>query len=573
MNNTDAIKLQKFKRIFFTIKILEILFCASPTFQFFFQDTTENTFANINIPGILLSLGIICAITFMWVIMDYNGKYHSLITVIEIAIFYAICVVSIMLSGGVQSYYKFMFIFMVVSYTIELGSAAGFIISGVSTLFLLSLDVFQANTAGVNQYFQSDIALCAMFAVVAWILGVYVRLENEHIESLKNYANLDGLTQIMNHRCFYEHFESICEAAPVKNGAAKENSKESDTARQANANQESVSLLIIDIDNFKVYNDVFGHLKGDVLLTEMANFIKHNLPSGGEVYRYGGDELAIIVHGEKKIDIAGYAEKLRNTVAQRVFDGEEMLPSGGLTVSIGVAELKRDGRDGYMDVIARADSALYKAKFFRKNKVEVYSSLFDEFSKLSPQSEESIQSVKSFLTIINSRDCYTYNHTDRVVRYCEIFADYLGLDIDSKKTLIYSAYLHDLGKINVSKNTLITESRLSDDEWDEIRRHPSDGAEIILQMKSIDPLIAEIVRQHHERYDGKGYPNGISGEQIQPLARMLTLADSFDAMTAKRPYQNQKSYDEAFFELRRCEGTQFDPELTEKFIEAVNQAI
>ena len=139
---------------------------------------------------------------------------------------------------------------------------------------------------------------------------------------------------------------------------------------------------------------------------------------------------------------------------------------------------------------------------------------------------------------------------------------------EDKRTLMYGAYMHDIGKINIDKNVLMKTGKLTDEEWAALKRHPVDGANVIQNidsLKSVMPLIL----QHHERYDGRGYPYGLKGEEIDPLARILSVADSFDAMTSNRPYQPRKTYEEAYAELRRCAGTQFDPEIAISFIHII----
>ncbi|NLU25491.1 MAG: HD-GYP domain-containing protein [Clostridiales bacterium] len=261
------------------------------------------------------------------------------------------------------------------------------------------------------------------------------------------------------------------------------------------------------------------------------------------------------------------ADRLRQSISDYAFTGQEMLPNHNLTVSIGVAE-RLGPEDTVQELIERADAALYRAKFFRKNRVELYSTVFDQFTHLDVSTDNSITSVKALITIINSRDHYTYSHTERVVRYCDVFADYCHLSQQDKVHLVYAAYLHDIGKINVKKETLISEKRLTEQEWEEVKRHPVDSADIVSQIPELQEVVP-IVMQHHERFDGTGYPNGLRGEEICRLARMLSLADSFDAMTAKRPYQPSRTFEDAFAEIRRCSGTQFDPALSESFIQAV----
>ena len=203
--------------------------------------------------------------------------------------------------------------------------------------------------------------------------------------------------------------------------------------------------------------------------------------------------------------------------------------------------------------------------------MEIYSSIFEELNTLESHNQvlqETFHSLKTLITVINSRDAYTFNHIERVVYLCKVVANHLHLSADEKKRLIYAAYLHDLGKINISKEILISDQKLTQQQWEELKQHPAESAEIIKKVEGFQDIVP-IVLQHHERYDGTGYPNHLKGNQICYLARILVLADSFDAMTSKRPYQPIKSYEEAFAEIRKCSGTQFDPSLCEPFIEAI----
>jgi putative nucleotidyltransferase with HDIG domain len=202
----------------------------------------------------------------------------------------------------------------------------------------------------------------------------------------------------------------------------------------------------------------------------------------------------------------------------------------------------------------------------------MYSSVYDRFDHLNNVGDdEQIISIKSLLSVINSRDRYTYNHTDRVVHYCEVFAKYAKLPQEQSKALLYSAYLHDIGKINVPQEILISEKKLTNEQWELMKQHPTDGADIVRKIENFD-TIADIVEQHHEKFDGTGYPNGKKGDELHYLARILTLADSFDAMTAKRPYQKSKTVEEAYAEIIRCAGTQFDPELAQEFVDALKSS-
>lgn len=548
MNQFDEAKQSQYNVMFFTVKILALIFCAAPLFGHFFRENITTTLSSINITNVLISLLILLVITVMWLIMDYRRKRTIISTSIEILIFYLICFASIIYSGGYSSYSKFMFIFPVVSYTIEYGIKTGMAIAVSASATVLMMDLLLYTQSGVNPFFQSDIALSAMFIVIAWILGFYAKTERQHIEELRKYANIDGLTQVYNHRYFHEKFKNMYDASIVDN--------------------TPLSLIMIDIDYFKTYNDTHGHQQGDSVLFELAQIIKDNVRSFDVVCRYGGEEFIIILPDTTQDEAVIVAERLRSIVYEHEFAGESVLRNGVLTISAGVAE-RQKGEDSYAGMIKRVDSALYRAKFFRKNRVEIYTSVLDHIEGINKISDSSIMSVKSLIAIINSRDCYTYNHTERVVYYCERFADYLKMDTEEKRRLLCGAYLHDLGKINISKQTLLCSKPLQPEQWEEIRRHPTDGADIVRQLGSLDDTI-DIVLQHHERYDGSGYPSGLKGEEISYLARVLTIVDAFDAMTSNRPYKEAKPFDKAFIEIESCKGTYFDPALASMFIEAMS---
>ncbi len=144
----------------------------------------------------------------------------------------------------------------------------------------------------------------------------------------------------------------------------------------------------------------------------------------------------------------------------------------------------------------------------------------------------------------------------------------MKLSVADKRLLLYGAYLHDLGKINTSKETLISNTKLTQEQWEELKKHPQDSADIVSQIDGFEKIVP-IVLQHHEKYDGSGYPNGLKGTEIDYLARILTVADSFDAMTNQRPYQKTKTFEEAFEEIERCKSTHFDPVIADEFMEAL----
>lgn len=531
-----------------TMKILLLLFCITPVAQSFFAADSAEQLLNLNLAKTFIFFGIISIVTLFWLLINYKFKHKNLRIVIELSVMMLFGGLCYGFTGLAASGYKFVFVLIVTIYSMELGRRAGAILSTIAGAIILVGDFL--STTSISQrspYFQADFMLIATFFFVSYIVGFYVEKTRKLITTLEESSNRDALTGLFNHRYFHQRLRDLMDS-------------EAD---------EPQFLFMADIDYFKVYNDTLGHPKGDVVLKEISSICTEAIPDG-LVARYGGEEFAFVVSAPSAQEAYAIGNRVRESILNHHFEGEEMMPGRKITVSIGVAERKGAG-DTVADWLARADNALYKAKSFRKNRVELYASVYDRFDHLDQiQDDERIISIKTILSIIDTRDHYTYNHTDRVVHYCETYAKYAKLSEEDSRKLLYGAYLHDIGKINVAKETLITEKRLSDAQWEEIRKHPADGAEIVRKIQGFEE-IAEIVLQHHEKYDGTGYPNRVMGEDLHYLARVLTLADSFDAMTAKRPYQKVKTFEEAIIEIRRCCGTQFDPAIAELFIRAIEE--
>lgn len=204
---------------------------------------------------------------------------------------------------------------------------------------------------------------------------------------------------------------------------------------------------------------------------------------------------------------------------------------------------------------------------------DYYLNILNEIRKsIITKNKKIARYIRILINIIDIKDQYTSKHTERVVMYAKLLEDKLNLSDKDKLNLIYAAYIHDIGKINIPKEILIKDSPLTNAEWLQIKEHSEIGFNII---KNIDVLkdIAPIVLHHHERYDGLGYPDGLKGDDIPYLSRVLNVIDSFDAMTSKRTYNTQKSFEEGIEELIRCRNSQFDPNIVEVFIENINKPI
>lgn len=323
-------------------------------------------------------------------------------------------------------------------------------------------------------------------------------------------------------------------------------------------NEQSLSYILLDIDDFKFYNDRFGHQAGDALLKEFAQLLKKCVRGKDIVGRYGGDEFAVILPKAGRSTALMLAERIRSTVEKHPFNNKMLVPGNNITVSIGVAIFPDDACDGD-ELIKLADEAMYRCKQNQKNGVQLYFSALKEFQKELKESEKTLyDSVKMLLGIINSKDRDTYLHLEKVAEYVEIICNHMNLDENIKKDFKIAAFLHDLGKIEIPRTILNKTDQLSKEEWSLIKQHPKWGASILRSMQQMDSIIP-LILHHHERYDGNGYPKGLRGEDIPLGARIIAVADSFDAMTTSRPYRKAKSTAEAMEEIVINSGTQFDP--------------
>jgi len=323
---------------------------------------------------------------------------------------------------------------------------------------------------------------------------------------------------------------------------------------------EDFSILYLDLDNFKTYNDIYGHPTGDILLNQIGKIIKGSIRGADQAFRYGGDEFVVILPGTGMADAHIVAERVRGEIAGRM---EEM--DVAVTCSIGVSTYPADGVIPG-ELVTVADTAQYFAKRTGGNRVYLSSKVLSEpLDDVGVSSRHNgLSTIYALASIVEARDPYTYGHSKRVNSYAVALAEKAGLSPDEVSRVSTAAMLHDIGKIGIPDRVLNKKSKVIGEDWEVIKAHCRLGATIVGRIPNLVPCVS-IILHHHERWDGGGYPEGLKGEEISMEARILAIADSFEAMTSARPYRAALSSEQAVEELRRCAGSQFDPELVRVF--------
>lgn len=386
-----------------------------------------------------------------------------------------------------------------------------------------------------------------LFLIIAVLLSVSFRKLFELYQEVADKATRDHRTGLYNH----SYFEELLEKELV----------------QAKAAGTPFSLVLLDVDSFKKYNDTFGHLKGDKLLDHFGSLLLNECkPHQFIVARHGGDEFTILLPGKREKETFTFLNAFRKKVNDSYFEGVEILPHGCLSFSAGIIEYNGGIFDKSV-LLDKADQAMYYAKAQGKNLVHIYQD--QKFDHKTIDLEQDILEIEQQLKIFLSKDVYTFMHSKRVFNYAIDICEYIPLSDSEQKTLILGALFHDIGKLEVPKHILQKKEKLTPEEWDIVKKHVEWGKEIASASDKYMDLLP-LIELHHERIDGKGYPYGLKGEEIPKLTRILCVIDSFDAMTTERPYQKTKSFDEAIQELRRCAGQQFDPEFVECFIRMIS---
>ena len=339
--------------------------------------------------------------------------------------------------------------------------------------------------------------------------------ENEYL------AYHDYLTNAYNRRFFEEEF-----------------------ARKNIAKNFPLTIILGDINGFKMFNDSFGHVEGDKVLLEFANKIQSLVGAEDVFCRIGGDEFAIIVAGKKEKEIKSYVDSIeKNVNASKEFADRRRL---SISFGYGIQENEYESLD---DLLTEAETFMYSKKYYNKQSVR----------------SNTVNVIMGTLFEKSERE---KNHSERVGIICEHIAKKMGFPEEMVNKIRMAGLLHDIGKIGINESILNKEGKLDDSEWEFVKMHPIKGARILentIEFKDI----AIIIASHHEFYNGQGYPRGIMGNDIPIEARIIAVADAYDAMTSERTYRKSFTKDMAAQEIRKCAGEQFDPIIVDVFLRKI----
>ena len=426
------------------------------------------------------------------------------------------------------------------------------------------------NLAGIlqNTALLALLSCCTAAAVLHFLrlslqLGLQLALANQHLQHL---AVTDAKTGLTNGAALRNKLQQMLQTPALR--------------------QPAISLAMIGVDRLKKFNLTHSREQGNRVLQELAEFLRLYAPPAATLGRLDGDYFALLFPAIGEEEALQRVERLRQKIAAAVFADFD-----GLTVSIGVSEAPLAGELTADQLLCQAEKALQWAKETGRNNCKAFSMYRQPQQAnapgLAPVMKQNMnnQILQKFTHELNLYACDVYEplarnllttlaiwedqtvrHSLRVNQLSLLLGKKIGLSSQELATLNLGTLLHDIGKLTLPDNLLLKKDPLTDEELQLIRFHPQAGYQLVQENGFIDNA-AHIILYHHERYDGHGYPFGLTGKDIPLLARICSVVDAFDAMTSDRPYKKNCSFEEAFEEVRRNSGSQFDPAVADAFLQ------
>ncbi|MEC9490944.1 MAG: HD domain-containing phosphohydrolase [Halanaerobiales bacterium] len=314
--------------------------------------------------------------------------------------------------------------------------------------------------------------------------------------------------------------------------------------RLDNEEQLPLTIIVIDVNGLKLINDIYGHLAGDQLIKKAAEVLKSSLRGEDVLARFGGDEFAVILPQTRK----EAAEK----IVARINKKSRNVKIKDTTLSLGIGfATKNKAEEDINQVFKTADDNMYRDKVIK-----------------SKNSRDKL--IKNLIITMESKSGESRDHAQRLKNLAVSLGSELDLDYEQLNKLSLLASLHDIGKVTISESILKKAGSLTEEEWELMEKHAERGYSIANSTDKFS-AIAKYILHHHERWDGTGYPEGLKGEEIPILSRIIAIADAYDVMTHQQPYSEAMSREEALAEIEAKSGSQFDPELVEVFIKLINE--
>ncbi len=354
----------------------------------------------------------------------------------------------------------------------------------------------------------------------------------------KDQADHDPLTNLFNHRVFHKNL--VAEAA------------------RAQREKTTLAIVMLDIDNFKFFNDAYGHAAGDEVLRIVAGKLQTIFRPYDTLARFGGDEFALILPHIGHMTVEEVDARLRadlGHVSYRTDDGATI----PVSVSLGTA-LFPETSANYQEVLRQADERLLSSK--TGGGVEETARLVRMDAGIRVQG---FSMLDALVTAVDNKDRYTRKHSEDVMEYSLVIVREMGMDEEEQHTVAVAALLHDVGKIGVPDSILRKPGKLTDAEFEAVKQHPQMGAVMVGAVPGLEATL-DAVRHHHERWDGRGYPSGLRGEETPLIARVMAVADAVSAMTMDRPYRQGMEKRKALRILSEGAGTQWDAKCVEALL-------
>lgn len=380
-----------------------------------------------------------------------------------------------------------------------------------------------------------------------------IAIKNAYLyQSVYEKASSDHLTGLLNREFFFRELDHLFAL-----------------------NKETIILAILNIDDFSLYNELYGRGQGDVTLQNIANILKAALKDEQSmIARYSGKEFAILFTDSDLMSVKRTITMIINQIHKQN-ELENTKWKKDLTLSVGIGIYPYAAANS-KELISNTEMAVFTAKQNGKNRIVVYT--MEEIVHHQQEIQEDTRGVyaqyaptiSALTAAIDVKDHYTFHHSANVAQYATILAKALGLNAEHVELIREAALLHDIGKIGIPEDVLNKAGKLNEDEYRLIQTHVENSISIIRHLPSLDYVIPAVLG-HHERWDGKGYPRGLKGDDNPIAARCICIADTFDAMTTKRSYRDPLPLEVVIEEIRRGANTQFDPKLANLFIKLIDE--